>query len=118
GSSPSRTRARARSPRWWSRTGSAQRARRGRGHAAAGEKDQDGDRPQAGDEAGKRPQVLRIPVVVREESAEDRVADVEGERRAEERRHGETGGNEGEPREVRDGERERHAIDRARAASL
>src|SRR2546425_9240944 len=91
GCSPSPTRARARSPRWWSRTASAQRAGRCRGGAAARQEDQDGDRPQAGDDAEERPEVLRIAVVVREEPAEDRVADVEGERRTEQRGRGKVG---------------------------
>src|SRR5207247_8114502 len=118
GASPSRTRTRARSPRGWSRTASAQRAGRCRGRTAAREKDQDGDRPEAGHEPEEGPQVLRVPVVVREEPAEDRVADVERERRAEERRGREIGRHEGEPREVGDGGRERHPIDRASGPSL
>src|SRR5436309_2347002 len=118
GSSPSRTRTRARSPRWWSRTASTQRARRRRRRAAAREKDQDGHRPEAGHEPEEGPQVLRVPVVVREQPAEDRVADVERERRAEERRGREIGRHEGEPREIGDGGRERHPIDRASGPSL
>src|SRR5206468_5646208 len=118
GSSPSRTRPRARSPRWWSRMESAERPGRRGGRAAAREEDQDGDGPEAGDEAGERPEVLRVSVVVREEPAEDRVADVEGERRAEECGHGEIGRHEDEPREIGDDERERHPIDRACGASL
>ena len=54
-----------------------------------------------GDEPQRRPQVLGIAVVVREQPAHDRVADVHRQRRAQERWQLEAGRDEVEPREVR-----------------
>src|SRR5215467_15940323 len=107
----SATSARARSPRWWWRTARTSRQRPGRrplAVAAAREEDQDGHGPEPADEPEQRPEVLRVPVVVGEETAHDRLADVEREGSAEHRRPIQVGRDEAQPAQVPDDGRQVH----------
>src|SRR5262249_43753211 len=103
---------RERSLRSWWRTGRSGQlpGRRRLAAAAPGEHDQDGHGPEPADEPEEGPEVLRVSVVVGEETADDRLADGEGERGAEDGRCIQVGRHEAQPAQVPDEVREAHRV--------
>src|SRR5262245_2879694 len=76
---------------------------------AARQQYEDDDGPDGADEAGDGPEVLRVAVVAGEEATHDRVAGVDDQHRADERREVELGAHETETAPVGQDARHAHA---------